>query len=109
MQGILDAILRRFVVVGRLNVRWPNGERTTYAGPAGSGPTAGMAIADADTIRNLVLNPSLAVGEAYMAGKLTPDGCGVYDMLEVLVMNVMAGANGHPFVRLRSILGVIRR
>ena len=47
MQGTLDAILRRFVCVGRLTVRWPDGQRTSYAGPAGSGPSAGIVIADA--------------------------------------------------------------
>ena len=109
MTGTLDAILRRFVVVGRLTVRWPNGERTIYSGPDDSGPTAGMAIADAGTARRLVLNPSLAVGEAYMAGGLTPDGCGIYDLIEVLVLNLMANAKGHPIARLRSALGVIRR
>ena len=109
MQGTLDAILRRFVTVGRLTVLWPDGQRTNYAGPAGSGPEAGIAIRDARTIRRLVLNPTLAVGEAYMDGGLMPDGCGIYDVIETLALNVMANAQGHPIARVRSILGVIRR
>jgi cyclopropane-fatty-acyl-phospholipid synthase len=109
MQKTLDAILKRFVCVGQLMVRWPNGERSTYAGPPDSGPAAGIAIGDARTIRRLVLNPTLAVGEAYMDGGLVPDGCGIYDVIEVLALNVMANAEGHPIARLRSALGVIRR
>ncbi len=109
MQRTLDAILRRFVCVGQLTVRWPNGQRTTYAGPPDSGPSAGIVIADARTIRRLVLNPTLAMGEAYMDGGLVPDGCGIYDVIEVLALNVMANAKGHPIARLRSTLGVIRR
>src|SRR3984957_2294767 len=109
MQGTLDAILRRFVVVGRLTVRWPDGQRSSYAGPAGSGPEAAIAIRDKQTIRRLVLNPTLAVGEAYMDGGLIPDGCGIYDVIEVLALNVMANAEGHPIARLRSVLGTIRR
>jgi cyclopropane-fatty-acyl-phospholipid synthase len=109
MRGTLDAILRRFVTVGRLTVRWPDGLRTSYAGPADSGPEAGIAIHDGRTIRRLVLNPTLAVGEAYMEGGLLPDGCGIYDVIEVLALNVMANAKGHPIARLRSTLGVIRR
>jgi cyclopropane-fatty-acyl-phospholipid synthase len=109
MQGTLDAILRRFVSVGRLTVRWPDGQRATYSGSADPGLSAGIAIADAATIRRLVLNPSLAVGEAYMAGELTPDGCSIYDVIEVLAMNVMANAKGHPIARLRAALGVIKR
>ena len=109
MQGTLDAILRRLVCKGRLTVRWPDGQRTSYAGPVDSGPTAGVAIADARTIRRLVFNPTLAVGEGYMDGGLTPDGCGIYDVLDVLALNVMANATGHPVARLRSALGVVRR
>ncbi len=109
MQGTLDAILRRFVVVGRLTVRWPNGQRTIYAGPPESGPEAGIAIRDTRTIRRLVLNPTLAVGEAYMDGGLLPDDCGIYDVIEVLALNVMANAQGHPIARARSTLGQIKR
>jgi cyclopropane-fatty-acyl-phospholipid synthase len=109
MQGTLDAILRRFVVVGRLTVRWPDGRRSSYNGPAGSGPEAGIAIRDRRTIRGLVVNPTLALGEAYMDEGLIPDGCGIYDVIEVLALNVMANATGHPLARVRSALGVLRR
>jgi cyclopropane-fatty-acyl-phospholipid synthase len=109
MRGTLDAILRRFVVVGRLTVRWPDGQRTAYAGPVGSGPEAGIALRDARAIRRLVLNPTLGLGESYMDGGLIPDGCGIYDVIETLALNVMANATGHPIARLRSTLGVIRR
>jgi cyclopropane-fatty-acyl-phospholipid synthase len=109
MQGTLDAILRRFVVVGRLTVRWPDGQQTRYTGPAGSGPEAGIAIRDTRTIRRLVVNPTLALGEAYMDGGLVPDGSGIYDVIDVLASNVMANATGHPIARLRSTLGVLRR
>jgi cyclopropane-fatty-acyl-phospholipid synthase len=109
MRGTLDAILRRFVSVGRLTVRWPNGKRTSYARPPESGPEAGIAIRDSRTIRRLVLNPTLAVGEAYMDGGLQPDDCGIYDVIDVLALNVMANATGHPIARVRSALGVIKR
>jgi cyclopropane-fatty-acyl-phospholipid synthase len=44
-----------------------------------------------------------------MDGGLIPDGCGIYDVIEVLALNVMANAEGHPIARLRSVLGTIRR
>jgi cyclopropane-fatty-acyl-phospholipid synthase len=109
MQGTLDAILRRFVVVGRLTILWPDGQRTHYAGPADSGPDAGFAIRDARTIRRLVVNPMLALGEAYMDGGWIPDGCGLYEVIEVLALNVMANATGHPVARVRAALGGLRR
>ena len=109
MQGALDAILKRLVAAGRLTVRWPDGRHTSYGGPAGSGPEAGLAIRNERTVRRLLLNPTLAAGEAYMDGGLIPDGCGIYDVIEVLALNVMANGTGHPIARLRAGLGVLRR
>src|SRR5690348_2523312 len=97
MQAALDAILRRFITVGRLNVRWPDGQLTSY----GSGePEATIAFRDRRTVRRLTLNPALAVGEAYMDGGLVPDSRGIYHTLDLLVANVMANSNGHPIARL---------
>ena len=75
MQAALDAILRRFISVGRLTVRWPDGRLESYAGPAGSGPEAAITLRSRDG-RRLVLNPALAVGEGYMDGGLTPTSAG---------------------------------
>jgi cyclopropane-fatty-acyl-phospholipid synthase len=109
MRGTLDAILRRFITVGALTVRWPDGQRTTYAGSDDSGLTAGIRFRDARAIRRQVLNPTLAIGEAYMDGGMTPDGCGIYDVIDLLAANVMANAKGHPIARVQAALGVIKR
>ncbi len=109
MQAALHAILRRFVTSGRLAVRWPDGRVTVYAGPPGSGAEAAIAIRDAATIRRLVLNPTLAVGESYMSGALVPEGCGIYDALDVLVSNLAANATGHPIAQLRAAVGRVKR
>ena len=101
MQPVLDKILRRFVTLGRLTVCWPDGRLTTYAGPPDSGPEAGFTIRDRRTIRRLVLNPLLAFGEAYMDGTLIPLDCGIYDALELVAVNLMANANGHPIANIR--------
>lgn len=106
MQAALDAILRRFITVGRLNVRWPDGQLTSY----GSGePEATIAFRDRRTVRRLTLNPALAVGEAYMDGGLVPDSRGIYHTLDLLVANVMANSNGHPIARLLAELGRLKR
>ena len=91
MRGLLDRFLRQFIVVGRLTVRWPDGSSTTYAGTPG--PDAAMALADAATVRRIMLNPALAVGEAYMAGGLMPLDCSLYELLDVLVTNQMRSAD----------------
>jgi cyclopropane-fatty-acyl-phospholipid synthase len=109
MQSILDAILKRFVTLGRLTVRWPDGRATSYAGPPNSGPEATITLRDQRTIRRLIANPALAVGEAYMDDGLVPDAHGIYRTIEVLVMNLMANGKRHPIGRLRAVLGHIRR
>ena len=109
MQATLDAILRRFITVGRLAVRWPDGRLTSYAGPEGSGPEATMTLRDRRTVRRLVLNPALMVGESYMDGGLIPDANGIYHTLDLLVANVMANATGHPVARLRDAVRRLRR
>jgi cyclopropane-fatty-acyl-phospholipid synthase len=109
MRGTLDAILRRFITVGRLTVRWPDGQRTAYSGPGDPGLSAGIAFRDARSIRRQVLHPTLAIGEAYMDGGLTPDGCAIYDVIDLLAANVMANAKGHPIARVQAALGGIKR
>ena len=103
MRAVLDHVLRRFIVLGRLAVRWPDGELTTYGGEPG--PEAGMAIRDGRTLRRLVLNPALGLGEGYMDGGIVPVGCGIHELLDLLMANRVADASraevlfGHEALR----------
>jgi cyclopropane-fatty-acyl-phospholipid synthase len=107
MQAALDAILRRFISLGQLAVRWPNGSSTSYGGRPG--PQATIHLHDQRAIRRLVFRPALAFGEAYMDGTLTPEGCGVFDVLDVAVTNLMANGNRNPIARLHEEFARIRR
>lgn len=90
---VLHAILSRFVRQGRLSVRYPDGTLRHYGG--GEGPEAGMHIRTRRAIRRLILNPALAAGECYMEGEIEPEGCTIYDLLDVLVLNQDVGGP-HP-------------
>jgi cyclopropane-fatty-acyl-phospholipid synthase len=109
MQNVCAALLARFITHGRLRVQWPDGSTRDFAGPPGSGPAAAMRIADARTIRRLVLNPALALGEAYMDGTLIPLGCTIYDVLDVLMLNLMRNQARHPALRASAVLRRLRR
>ena len=109
MRAALDAILKRFITHGRLTVRWPDSSLTTYGGPPGSAPEAWLRVRDASTVRRLLLNPALAVGECYMEGGLAPEGGDIYQLLDVLVLNLSANAGGHPVAKLRASLAAARR
>ena len=109
MEPVLDAILRRLVTRGRLTVSWPDGRVTTYAGPPDSGPEAGLSLRDRRTIRRLVLDPLLAFGEAYMDGTMAPVDCGIYEVLDVFAVNMMANERGHPGAYIRAVIDTIKR
>jgi cyclopropane-fatty-acyl-phospholipid synthase len=109
MKGMLDSILRRFISEGQLTVRWPDGSLQTYRGSPGrvsSGPQATINIRDRRTVRRLILNPGLSLGEAYMDGTLVPEGCTIYDVLDLLILNLESGGAAHyPLLGLRTRIG----
>ena len=107
MQRVLDALLRRLITEGRLEVRWPDRSVTTYEGSPGG--RAAVALKDAATVRRLVLNPSLGLGEAYMAGTAVPLECSLYELLDLLVANVASAGGGTGIMRLRARLGRLIR
>ncbi len=111
MQRVLDALLRRLITEGRFTVHWPDRSVTLYEGsPKGSaGGHAAVAIKDAATVRRLVLNPSLAFGEAFMAGTLVPVECSLYELLDLLVANTMAAGGGTRIMRVRAWAGRLIR
>jgi hypothetical protein len=90
MRSALDLFLRRFITVGRLTVQWPDGEIKTYVGSGRSGPEAGVVLRDRRTVRRLVLNPEMAVGEAYMDGGLAPLDGTIDRVLSVVLANLRA-------------------
>jgi cyclopropane-fatty-acyl-phospholipid synthase len=102
MQALLDQLLRQFITWGTLEVRWPDNTTTTYGGADGA--AARIALTDARTVRRLVLNPGLALGEAYMDGTLTPLDCSIYDVLDLLLANLAQGGR-NPVIALRTRLG----
>lgn len=107
MRTVLDTILRRLITTGQLTVVWPDGARSHYRGEPG--PTGIMRLRDTDTIRRLVLNPSLAAGEAYMDGGLSVDEGGLYDLLDLLLLNIEHSPKGHPILQWRERFANITR
>ena len=107
MRAVLDSILKRFIVLGRLTIRWPDGAVSTYTGEPG--PEAVLELRDARTVWRVATNPALAVGEAYMDGGLMPVDCHIYEVLDVLVANLVAENGGHAVMGLRQILSDFTR
>jgi cyclopropane-fatty-acyl-phospholipid synthase len=107
MRTILDQILKRFIVLGRLTVRWPDGQLTTYTGEPG--PEALLELRTERAVRRIALNPVLAVGECYMDGSFVPVDGSIYEVLDLLVTNLTSQTSSNPIILLRYALARLKR
>ena len=104
---LMDQLLRRIMVMGRLTVRWPDGSISSYAGVPG--PEAAFEFADWRTVWRVLRHPSLRLGEAYMDGGFRPVDRPIYDVLDTLITNVMATTKGRFFVAAHDTYGKLTR
>jgi cyclopropane-fatty-acyl-phospholipid synthase len=82
----LDLLLRRTVHAGDLNVIDARGKSHRYGD--GAPPSVVARLADKRLEHRLLLDPQLALGEAYMSGRLSIERGGIYDLLALLASNV---------------------
>jgi len=96
---VFDAILSRLIRRGTLVVRYPDRTMRCYRGSE-PGPEAAMEIRTSRALWRMTLNPGLALGEGYMAGEIAPtEGCSIYDLLDVLILNMEEEGGTHPAER----------
>jgi cyclopropane-fatty-acyl-phospholipid synthase len=82
---LLSLLFKRIIYVGRLTVIDPQGRSHVFTGEPG--PSATIRIHDDATARAIALNPRLALGEAYMNGRLTIEDGDIYSFLEFCAHN----------------------
>ncbi|MBI0433743.1 cyclopropane-fatty-acyl-phospholipid synthase family protein [Roseomonas sp. KE0001] len=100
-----DRVLSRMIRHGRLTVRYPDGVERRYGGQ--DGPSAAFEIRSRRAEWRLVTNPGLAFGEGYMNGEIRPVGSTLYEVMDLLVLNLMEA--GHPGERVMEKLRWLRR
>src|SRR5271168_5279755 len=84
--GMLFArLLDHLITAGTLRVHTPD---HSYVFTGSPGPSATMRLHDHSVGRKLFLNPRLYLGEAYMNGTLTVEDCTLYDLLDLLIINI---------------------
>ena len=81
----LNLILRRLLREGKLEVRYPIGQICLYGD--GTGNPVRVRLLDMATLRRLVANPELALGEAYMNATLTIGQDDLQEFLGLVVHN----------------------
>lgn len=97
---------RHLVGQGSLTVIDADGKTHRFVGSDGAAVT--IRLRDKALHRQLLLNPYLAVGEAFMDGTLTVEDGSLYDLLELCCRN-LAGLESYPLVRLHERLKRILR
>ena len=104
-QALLDFMLSRWVRIGTLTVRYPDGSLRVHG--SGDAPHAGLTICNARAERQLATNPALALGECYMNGELVPLDCTLHQLLDLIFLN--CDGNEHPIERWHARLRWIAR
>src|SRR5919106_609352 len=82
----LHLMLRHVVQDGNLIVYDAHGTRHTYG--SGGDPPLTVRLADRAIERVIALDPQLAVGEAYMLGRVRVESGTIYDILALLMRNI---------------------
>ena len=86
MFQLLDVLLTRIVQRGALLLTDAQGKAHRYGD--GQGRTIAFRLADKSLERQLVYDPQLAIGEAYMHGRLVMEEGRIYDLLALLLANI---------------------
>ncbi len=102
---MLGRFLSEFVRNGRLSVTWPDGRTQSYGQ---GGPEAAVRLHGRFTPWALRIRPDLALGEAYMDGRLTVERGTIADVLEILLSNFNQYSYGTLY-RLRRLARITGR
>lgn len=84
----MDALSTAPIRQGSLKIIAPDGQVHVLKGEL-EGPAATIRLSDNKLLRRMLVVPDLYLGEAYMAGTLTVEEGGLYDVLDFFACNLM--------------------
>ena len=107
MFSLLDRLVRRIVEQGDLTIIGADGQARRYGD--GSGEPIVVALADRRIEAQIAVDPQLALGEAFMSGRLQMRSGSIYDLLALVLSN--AERRGLPAwtMRLDGVRFLLRR
>ena len=85
-QSIFKRMADKLVQTGTLFVYFPDESFTRFGD--GTSPHITLRMINVAALRQLVINPDLALGEAYMNGDLLIDDNDLHGLLQLLIMNL---------------------
>src|SRR5438105_589716 len=104
---LLSRLLERAITIGRLRVIDAGGVLHTFNGSAGKSVT--IRLRDPALHWKLAAKPRLYFGEAFMDGKLTIEEGSLYDLVDLLAINLEAMPEGLPARLLNGSVALFRR
>ena len=93
---VFDIFLGHLIHQGQLSVTLASGETLRHGDPS-KGPSVAITLQDESLPRRIILNPDMAVGEAYMDGRMIIEGDDLRGFLELAIANIEA--QGQPWFR----------
>jgi cyclopropane-fatty-acyl-phospholipid synthase len=87
MTGLFDRLMTRVLKRGTLTVTYASGEAVTYGTAAPGYPDVAVRFTDAKVGRDIVLDPRLGAGEAYMNGRIVMERGGIMELIQLVQMN----------------------
>ena len=87
MNGLFDRLMTRLIKRGTLTVTYATGEIATYGASSPGFPDVAVRFTDARVGRDIVLDPRLGAGEAYMDGRIVMERGGVMELVELVQAN----------------------
>lgn len=85
--GMIEKFAGKVIRRGELTITFPDGKQRTFGAPEPGGRKASIRVRDWKTIRRIMRNPRLGVGEAYMDGSLVAEDGDIYDFLDLVTFN----------------------
>ena len=97
-EGIVCRLLSDIIRTGRLQVQMPSGRIEAFGdGP----PLVAVRLTNATTVWQLLRNPELVLGEAFMDGTLLVEQGSIYDLLQLVMANLKV-SRGPRIMRLQA-------
>lgn len=89
-ERLFETVADQCVRTGSLTIEMPDGQSRRYGD--GTGPEIRITIKSRDTLKGIVKNPELGVGEGYMNGDLVIEDDDLYGFMTLALNNVSMGA-----------------
>ena len=88
MKGrLFDRVMTRMVKRGTLDITFSSGETARFGEATAGYPDVALRFTDARVPRDIMLDPRLGAGEAYMNGRIAMERGGIMELIQLVQMN----------------------